>query len=245
MRGGLDHHPATGTGGGLVMRRTWLVAFGLLVAAPAVAADPPLGRLFFTPAQRAALEEARHKNIRAEEQAAQAASKPRAPRARDVTVNGLIKRDDGMSAIWVNGKPVEESETADGMRVSPTTSLESVLLRDPEKGRAVRLKVGQRANLLTGAVEEGYETRRAQAHAEEAARQMGTPSPVRKASERRARKRASPEDDEADAPAAKAAPAAATQPAEGVAEPSTAGMYPTDSGSAAASAAPPAMGETR
>ena len=35
------------------------------VAGPAVAADPPIGRLFFTPAQRASLDVARSQRTRA------------------------------------------------------------------------------------------------------------------------------------------------------------------------------------
>jgi hypothetical protein len=165
-----------------------------LVVSPGWPADEPFGRLFFSPVQRAQLEEARRRNIRAEEQASETASKPKAPRARHVTVNGLITRSDGTSVIWVNGKPVE-SQAVGGLRVSPTGSRESVVLRDAEKGSAVRLKVGQRANLLTGAVEESYEARREQAHAEEAARQAARVSPTGTPTQRRPRKRSRPEDD--------------------------------------------------
>jgi hypothetical protein len=165
-----------------------------LLAQPAVeAAETSLGRLFFTPEQRAALEQARRNNIRAEELAAQAAVKPKAPRARKVVVNGLITRSDGMSVVWVNGKPVE-TETADGMRVSPTTSQGSVVLRDPQKGRALRLKVGQRADLLTGKVEENYESRRAAARAEEAARQAEATQPEPTAPQTRGKRKSMSED---------------------------------------------------
>jgi hypothetical protein len=200
------------------MRRAWLAALALAAASPCSPADEPLGRLFFSPAQRAQLEEARRRNIRAEEQASEAASKPRVPRARHVTVNGLVMRSDGTSMIWVNGKPVE-SQTVEGLRVSPTASREAVLLRDAEKGRAMRLKVGQRANLLTGAVEEGYEARRAQAHAEEAAREAGSEASTSPPSSRRPRKRALPDEPVTPAPAkAEPPPAAeaAIEPVPGV-----------------------------
>jgi hypothetical protein len=211
------------------MRRVYLVALAWFVAPPGWPADEPLGRLFFSPAQRAQLEEARRRNIRAEELASQAASKPKPPRARHVTVNGLIMRSDGASMIWVNGKPVE-SQTVEGLRVSPTASRESVVLRDAEKGRALRLKVGQRANLLTGAVEENYEARRAQAHAEEAAREAGSESAAAgKSSQRRPRKRALPDDE----PQAPAASELAPKPAEGTA-PAVDGTAAVTEGTAAA-----------
>jgi hypothetical protein len=201
------------------MRRAWLIALLWLAASPCWPQDEPLGRLFFSPAQRAALEEARRKNIRAEELALEAARKPKAPRARQVTINGLIMRSDGASMIWVNGKPVE-GETSDGLQVSPTAARESVVLREAEKGRVLRLKVGQRANLLTGAVEENYVARRAEAHAEEAAREAGSVPAAGKSAQRRPRKRALPDDEPAAPAASKPQPGAA----ESVTEPATAGL---------------------
>jgi hypothetical protein len=63
-----------------------LLALG---AAPLWAADASLGRLFFTPTERQALEEARRRNIRAEVQAT--AEKPARPPIRNVTVSGLVQ----------------------------------------------------------------------------------------------------------------------------------------------------------
>ena len=131
-----------------------------LIAGNATAADLTLGRLFYTPEQRAALEEARRRNIRAEEQAAEASKKPKPDGPRTVTLNGVMRRSDGESVIWVNGKAVE-NEINDGMRVRLTPDQSGVTVHDTEKGRTVRLKVGQHANLLTGKVEENYSRRQA------------------------------------------------------------------------------------
>jgi hypothetical protein len=221
------------------MRRAWLIALAAFIAAPCWPAEEPLGRLFFTPAQRAQLEEARRKNIRAEELASEAASKPKAPRARHVTINGLVMRNDGSSMVWVNGRPVD-SQTADGLRVSPTTSRESVVLRDAEQGRALRLKVGQRVNLLTGAVEESYETRRAQAHAEEAAREAGSAPTTAQSTPRRPRKRSLPDDEPQASVPAKAQPpapdAAAGEPGPGMSTMPGATTLPAPAAEAAGSA---------
>jgi hypothetical protein len=178
------------------MRRGALaIGFALLAPLASHSAEVALGRLFFTPEQRAALEEARRKNIRAEELTAQAAAKPKAPAPRAVVVNGVLMRNDGMAVIWVNGKAVE-NQTRDGLRVSPTASRESVVLRDPAKGRALRLKVGQRADLLSGRVEENYEARRAAARAEAAAAEAEVAAAdIDKTADRRTRRRrAAPED---------------------------------------------------
>jgi hypothetical protein len=140
-----------------VKRLVLMLATAALV--PQAAAEQPVGRLFFTPAERAALEDARRHNIRAEELAAAASKRPAAPKPRDVTVTGVILRSDGESAAWVNGKSVE-GQTTDGLRVRHTSQPNRVLVYDPDKGRMVQVKVGQRADLLTGRVQENYERKK-------------------------------------------------------------------------------------
>ena len=141
------------------MRRILVAGSLLLFGATVCAQEAPLGRLFLTPEQRAALDNARRNKIRAE-----ATRKPRASQvARDVRVDGVVKRSDGESVVWINGKAVED-ETVDGMRVAPLAGTQSsIVVRDPDKGRVLKLKVGQRADLLTGKITENYESRRVQA----------------------------------------------------------------------------------
>jgi hypothetical protein len=138
------------------MTRSLCLVLLMLVAWPAYAADASLGRLFFTPAQRKALEEARRNNTRAE---VQAAEKPARPPVRNVTVTGLVRRSDGESTVWVNGKPVD-GVTTDGLKVRVTAGQQgAVIVHEPTQGHTLRLKVGQRADILTGRIEEGYERR--------------------------------------------------------------------------------------
>ena len=140
----------------------WLILATLLaVIAPlANAQEPAFGRLFLTPEQRATLDNARRNRIRAEALAATVDKKPKIPPARSVTINGIVSRSDGESTIWVNGHPTE-GQTEDGMRVTISPGSQSdVVLREPEKGRRVRLKVGQKADLLSGRIQEPYEQRR-------------------------------------------------------------------------------------
>jgi hypothetical protein len=141
------------------MRRLMACAVLLALAPAAPAQDVPVGRLFFTPAERTALEDARRRNIRAEALAAEADKRPQKPRARQVTVTGVVLRSDGESFAWVNGKSVE-GETGDGLRIRHTAQPNRVLVYDPEKGRMVQVKVGQRADLVTGSVEENYVRRK-------------------------------------------------------------------------------------
>ena len=139
------------------MRCVLVIALLAGAAAPAFGQEPPLGRLFLTPDQRAALDNARRNRIRAEALAATAEKKPKIPLSRTVTINGVVNRSDGESTVWINGQPTG-GETADGMRVIVTPGSDSsVVLREPEKGRQIRLKVGQRADVLSGRIEESYD----------------------------------------------------------------------------------------
>ena len=140
------------------MRRLMTSVLLGVLAIPALAQEAQFGRLFLTPDQRAALDNARRNKIRAE-----ATRKPKPVAARDVQVDGVVRRSDGESYVWINGKAVED-QTADGVRVAPIAGAQSsVAVRDPDKGRTLRLKVGQRADLVTGKISEAYESRRLQA----------------------------------------------------------------------------------
>jgi len=143
------------------MRRLILAIALSGLSAAGSAQEAPLGRLFLTPEQRAALDNARRNKIRAEAVVAAGSKKPKAPPARSVTINGVVSRSDGESTIWVNGHATE-GETRDGMRVviAPGSNA-SVVVREPDKGKHVRLKVGQRADLVSGKIEESYQQRRA------------------------------------------------------------------------------------
>jgi hypothetical protein len=109
---------------------------------------------------------------------------------RNVSVSGLVRRSDGESTVWVNGKPTDGA-TVDGLKVRVTAGQQAaVIVHEPERGRTVRLKVGQRADILTGRIEEGYEPREA------VAPQAALPEPAPEPSEPPAtRKVEEPEDD--------------------------------------------------
>lgn len=155
--------------------RRWLCVLMLgTVAAPAGAEEAQLGRLFLTPEQRIALDTARRNRIHAQALAAVTVVKPKPPANRNVIINGVVSRSDGETTIWVNGKPTD-GETPDGVRVAVTRgSTDSIVVREPEKGRQVKLKVGQSADLISGRVEEVYERPSAAARA----RQTPEPSPT-------------------------------------------------------------------
>jgi hypothetical protein len=151
-----------------MMARVALIIALLFAGGIATAAE--LGRMFFTPAQRAALDAARKQNIRVEigneeEERAPAAPAAAAPLPQTVRFNGMIQRSDGKSTVWLNNKPVT-GENAAGLNVSTSRNDTRVRVSRPDGGRAMDLKVGQTAEMVSGTIEETYQ-RRPPAKAEE------------------------------------------------------------------------------
>ena len=81
------------------MKRTLILVVGLHFVAPAHGQD--LGRLFFTPEQRAALDARRKARVPDTPAVAVVAS----PTTR---VDGFVRRSGGPSTVWVNGEPLGE-----------------------------------------------------------------------------------------------------------------------------------------
>jgi hypothetical protein len=126
------------------------------MACSAWAAD--LGRMFYTPTQRGTLDAARKQNIRTEvgnDNSEQPAAAPAAPLPQNISVNGVIRRSDGKSTIWLNNRVVSEHPTS-GINATVGKADNRVRLSVPESGRSVDLKVGQTVEIVSGAVGESY-----------------------------------------------------------------------------------------
>jgi hypothetical protein len=115
-------------------------------------AAEPLGRLFFTPAQRNALDAG--KQLDRPKQAGPAVRGP-----RSVTVNGIVTRSDGESTVWVNGAPAGASGRGAAPVVATPSGTASARVRVLDSN--ARLRVGQTLDRRTGKISEAYENRRA------------------------------------------------------------------------------------
>lgn len=113
------------------------------VLAPAAQAQE-LGRLFFTPEQRDALD-ARRKARLPDKPAALAPS----PTTR---VNGSVKRSLGKSTVWVDGSAVPEGTQPEGLRIRRSGDPSRVTVIVGEDGRRVELRVGETLDRATGEV---------------------------------------------------------------------------------------------
>lgn len=130
--------------GSYILRVTLTV---LLLAGTAFAQAGDLGRLFFTPEERAAMERERlttHIPI------------SRADGAGAVTFNGYVKRSSGESTIWLNGIAQPPSGRNRIAVTENSHALGEITVKLPDSRRAYPLKVGQTLYLGNGKIREGY-----------------------------------------------------------------------------------------
>ena len=80
-----------------------------------------------------------------------------------VTVNGVVRRSDGVSTVWLNDQAVQGGRAAGGIVVAPgrASTPANVTVRLPQIGRSVELKVGQQLEVNSGQIQEGYRAPRA------------------------------------------------------------------------------------
>ena len=126
------------------------LAFLLLVLAllaPASAGAQQLGRLFFTPEQREALD-ARRKARLPDKPAAVAAASP------TTRLDGYVKRSHGKSTIWLDGYAIPDGVRAEGIRVNRGSDPTRVTIGVGDDGRRVPVRVGQTLDRATGEIKD-------------------------------------------------------------------------------------------
>jgi hypothetical protein len=114
----------------------------LALLAPASAADAPdLGRLFFTPERRLALERQRTHNVQ-EAQTLQGTT---------MSLDGVVQRSSGKSTIWINRQAQNENDGGrTGVSAAVSAKTPGSALLAPGEETPSRLKVGEAMNRATG-----------------------------------------------------------------------------------------------
>lgn len=169
---------------------TTLALILLMAALPTPALSDGFGRVFFTPRDRVLLDDARRRKERAVPKAIAApprivaapAAKPERP-SGNVTLNGIVRRSDGESTIWVNGVAMPADAQTGKVQVAPNSS-QSGVIRMPtnaESAGNVELKVGQKLDLSSGSVTERYLNRSAPRAGGATTAPPSTPRPPRRA----------------------------------------------------------------
>lgn len=108
-----------------------LLTIALLIVAQTAGAEE-LGRLFFTPAQRAQLEQGKPQG------GASGGSRG------TLTVNGIVQKHGGGRTVWINGVP-QDADTSDDR------SPESVPVLIPGSKQSVKVKVGEKVPITPSA----------------------------------------------------------------------------------------------
>ena len=126
------------------------ITLSLQMNGAAFAQNEALGRLFFTPAQRAALDA----NVRS----ASKESRPAPAPPPSVTVNGVVTRSDGERTVWIDGHAYHRDDAGDiQIRVEPEDpAVVELKVRGVPSRQSVR--VGQQLDPATGQTREAFET---------------------------------------------------------------------------------------
>ena len=122
-----------------------VAAFLCLAGSGGVAAQE-LGRLFFTPDQRSALDARRKARVPDKPAATPQVESP-------VTrVNGVVQRAGGRSTVWVNGEAIQEGGQADAQGTPRPAGEGRVSVPMGEGGRGIQMRVGESLNRGSGEV---------------------------------------------------------------------------------------------
>lgn len=129
------------------MKRLSVMTICVWALAPAPGyADEALGRLFYTPEQRARMDVARQheRSVRIDEEES-------APQSANILLNGVITRSDGKSTLWINNRIQNEASQS-----ATVGKGGEVRIITPGAKQSVPIKVGQSIDLNSGQVEEIY-----------------------------------------------------------------------------------------
>lgn len=128
------------------MTRFALLALLLALLPAGPAAAQQLGRLFFTPEQRSALDARR---------AARLPDKPAAVAESPTTrVDGYVRRSSGKSTVWVDGEALPDGLQLEGLRVQRGNDPTRVTVTVGEDGRRIEMRVGETLDRATGEVKD-------------------------------------------------------------------------------------------
>ena len=115
-------------------------ALALMVASlPAPAQE--LGRLFFTPERREALDRQRQFKV---------PESLEVPDDPTLTINGVVTRSSGKRTVWINGVTQNEKDIGKGVAATPNRANPGKILVQPESGAAATAGIGDTLNRTTG-----------------------------------------------------------------------------------------------
>lgn len=117
----------------------------------ASAADPgAIGRLFHSPEERRVLDQLRRGDGRNSE------VPDRAVPAQQITLDGIVKRNNGKSTTWINGVAHNDHQSAQGVVVLGALGQAGTAAIQIASGKNIHLKTGQTYDINSDQVQEGF-----------------------------------------------------------------------------------------
>lgn len=125
----------------MIAVRIVLPLFAVVLSMPAeIASAEPLGRLFFSPDRRAALERQRQLNIQ-EAQTLEGAT---------MRLDGVVVRSSGKRTVWVNSQAQHDAAAPTGVTVDLSVREPGRATLSAGEEAPAQLKVGESVNRATG-----------------------------------------------------------------------------------------------
>jgi hypothetical protein len=126
------------------MMRAAALLLVLAALVPRASSAQELGRLFFTPEQRDALDARRRAKL---------PDKPEAVVVSPTTrIDGSVKRSIGKSTLWLDGHAVTDGTQPEGLRIRRGADPSRVVVTVGEDGRRIDMRVGETLDRTTGKV---------------------------------------------------------------------------------------------
>ena len=116
-----------------------LGGLALIPTLPVAQAEEALGRLFFTPERRQALDRQREMNL----------GEP-ANEEPTLTINGIVTRSSGKRTAWINGVAQNEGELAGGITVTPERNHPGKVIVETAEYPGTHARVGETISRTTG-----------------------------------------------------------------------------------------------
>ncbi len=108
---------------------------------PSAIAEEVLGRLFFTPERRQALDHQRQFNIQEKQEIVEDPT---------FTIDGVVTRSSGKQTVWINGVAQDGARTDNGLAVTLSRTNPGKVILQPDGGPDTGASVGDIVNRSTG-----------------------------------------------------------------------------------------------
>lgn len=142
---------------------SFLLAMSMVLAsASVIAQSQPIGRLFFTPAERADLDRLRAKYKPGEKVIELTKNEPIEEKEKaevpvQLTLDGFVKRSSGNDTTWVNQEPRWLSKNSQNIIVQQKIAQAPQVSVALPTGKRLKLKAGQSVDVGTGKVRDVFE----------------------------------------------------------------------------------------